>query len=75
MGVPPTLGLEVPGFKSSSLPLFVMMSMYIFADDFQDDVGPVSLKKTKSTSKAKVKAKVQEEAKSKEPTTLKRKER
>lgn len=49
------------------------MCDYIFPDDFQDDVGPVPLKKTKSTAKAKVKAK--EEAKSKEPVTLKRKER
>ena len=43
-------------------------------DDFQDDSGPVLLKKVKSTAKAKVKTK-QEETKSKEPGALKRKER
>ena len=51
------------------------MSVRFFADDFQDDVGPAPIKKAKSTAKTKAKTKVQEEAKSKEPVTLKRKER
>ena len=46
---------------------------HIFPDDFQDDVGHIPSKKTKITAKAKVKGK--EEAKRKEPVTLKRKER
>ena len=46
-----------------------------FLDDFQDDVhvGPLPSKKSKTTAKPNVK--VKEEAKSKEPVTLKRKER
>lgn len=49
------------------------MCNYIFPDDFQDDIGALPSKKSKTAAKAKVK--VKEEAKSKQPVTLKRKER
>ena len=47
------------------------------ADDFQDDPGPVPVKKVKSTVKAKQPKTKQDETKgkSKEPGALKRKER